>query len=891
MAWANKYLFKFNSLHGVEYNIYILKNGYSGSVIQRALGRAPILRKKQNGPISGTSLELYAQCSIDGEFSELYTSDPKEYKVEVYRGQVMIWTGFISTELYNEPSIAPPYDVQIVATDGLGELKLNSFEAQGEISLSSLFVYLLSFTGSDRAIHFAWDIKQYNSTVPDLLDNGLLDLDYKDGETQYEVLTYLLNSFHAKITAFNNVWLVTRETDLPSSGTSLSTYYIPAGGGAVVAGTLTGVIKSAGKMGVADVWPIGNLSTAIEPARKAVTLNSPWHINNILVNPKLVYSQGGWSISDHVTWYTNVNEIRIGPQGHFAYISQSFQLSYLSSELRMNAMIGGLSSASSNTSKLYFYVKYQTATATFYGDSDGWTETEPSSPRVPIDVTPRSVVPKFQNYEATIPAPLYNEPGTLTFYIAGQLIAVHTPYFTMDPTYKGYRDTVNIDNGARGADDEREILHGRILEDEFNYVSLLSGAIKKITNGVKSYIYKFEDSHNGNADFLSLTSLSYALSVALPRAKREGIIDIPSSLSSVPIFLTIENIRHLVETYDWDLYNEELKFVALSLPAASITVESETVIPLDDSNYSGSGSGSGGTGSGGAASGGLNMLKVWKALTNNEELTEYNDNTKIAAAHIPDISFFELDGNGNVKLKDTYGGLWTKGFLTAGGVGQSSGGGGGDVDLPRVWKSLQNQDTINTYNDYKFSTAHLPTLGAGLAYTDNQGSGASLETTLGIASGYKLPTTEEWANVADNLNSLQALQAQVDSLSTRDNFDELTAAAIFADILAASDIYGALHGNADTATNATNAEFATKDASGNTITSYYAKASDLTSVSNRVAALEARQNWDEIFGIDDNGNVYIKKNGNAARGLPRALRAALSPKIHRLDFFSSEDML
>ena len=169
MAWANKYRFRFDSVHGVEYNIYILKDGYSGGVIQRALGRAPVLKKKQNGPICGTSLELYAQCDVDGEFAELYTSDPKEYKVEVYRAGTLIWFGFVSTELYSEPSIAPPYDVQIVATDGLGELKLNNYEAQGEISLKALFIELLSYTGSGRDFYFATNLRHTGGTKQQML--------------------------------------------------------------------------------------------------------------------------------------------------------------------------------------------------------------------------------------------------------------------------------------------------------------------------------------------------------------------------------------------------------------------------------------------------------------------------------------------------------------------------------------------------------------------------------------------------------------------------------------------------------------------------------------------------------------------------------------------------
>ena len=35
---------------------------------------------------------------------------------------------------------------------------------------------------------------------------------------------------------------------------------------------------------------------------------------------------------------------------------------------------------------------------------------------------------------------------------------------------------------------------------------------------------------------------------------------------------------------------------------------------------------------------------------------------------LPDVGYFEEDGDGNVKLKEQYGGLWTNGFLTAGGL-------------------------------------------------------------------------------------------------------------------------------------------------------------------------------------------------------------------------------
>ena len=152
MSWSTLYLFKFNSTHGVEHSIHIQQDGYSGPVKQRALGRGPVLKKQQNGPICGTSLEIIAECVEDGEFSILYTSNPKEYRVCLYRGNTLVWVGFVSTELYSEPSVAPPYDVQIIATDGLGELKLDTYAAAGFVTLSQLLRSRCVFPHYERPI-------------------------------------------------------------------------------------------------------------------------------------------------------------------------------------------------------------------------------------------------------------------------------------------------------------------------------------------------------------------------------------------------------------------------------------------------------------------------------------------------------------------------------------------------------------------------------------------------------------------------------------------------------------------------------------------------------------------------------------------------------------------
>lgn len=680
MAWANRFLFRFNSIHGVVYDIYILKDGYAGQCVQRALGRAPVLKKKQNGPICGTSLELYAQCDVDGEYSELYTSDPKQYRVDVHRKtnatDYLIWSGFVSTELYSAPSIAPPYDVQIVATDGLGELKLNDYEAQGEVSLRNQLAYLLSFTGSDRGFYLATNLMKYGGARQGILD-WLIDLDFMadDGKNCYDVLTSILHTLHAVITTYHSRWLIAREVDLAAlytaqGGLSVISYV----NGTTSITTLADTIKSVGKMGIAQLWPIGNYSTSIKPAKNGITVSAPWHINNILNNPDLVQAQGGWILSGQNRW-TNEG-IVIGYQGQ-GTISQSVSLQALKSDLGIHILGRGLTGGAKPV--LYFYATYQTASARYYFDSEGVLVDEmPSSPRAPIDLEATFWTAPATKYEQKIVAPRVDEPGTLTLYISGYWIDTEYAYLTLYPSYKGYKDVIHINNGARGTENEKEILHGRILDDEFTYPRLLSGAFKEVVDGVKRYIYKYSDTVFSDKDLLSIIALDNALSVALPRIQIEGVFNVPKNLVRMPIIVTEGGIPRIVETFEWDLYNEEVRISALSLPAASITVESESVVPMDDSSSDDSSSGSGGgSSSGGSSSTGTSLLRVWRSLANNDSLEDYDADTQIAIAHLAALFVRQTYLDSGVthqylKLNTAFEGLTAAGYITAGAAAAAS---------------------------------------------------------------------------------------------------------------------------------------------------------------------------------------------------------------------------
>lgn len=190
-----------------------------------------------------------------------------------------------------------------------------------------------------------------------------------------------------------------------------------------------------------------------------------------------------------------------------------------------------------------------------------------------------------------------------------------------------------------------------------------------------------------------------------------------------------------------------------------------------------------------------------------------------------------------VKVRDEYAGLYSPGFLTAGGVGSGSGGGGGEIDLDRVWESLTNNVD---FPDTKINTAHIPDMASIYGYLKgNQtitltgvvtGTGTTSISTsiadgaLSIAKVSGLQTALNakqdiisdletirsnaqngnvaygWGNHANAgyltssdgaiiSDCLKSLQSQIDSVASRDNFDELVVTSLFSDVASISSLY------------------------------------------------------------------------------------------------------
>jgi hypothetical protein len=164
---------------------------------------------------------------------------------------------------------------------------------------------------------------------------------------------------------------------------------------------------------------------------------------------------------------------------------------------------------------------------------------------------------------------------------------------------KGYEDRIVIDNGARGQGEKHVITGGRATYGTIEATGFYNGLFVQTTS-TGTAVTAWSDNRRYGLDFMSLTAMDYALSVALPRVELSGKFDVPAGLSTIPFVLSLRSVLHQMTTYDWNLLEDEVNFVALSVPAASMTVESETITSMPDesskASYSGGSSGGGGGG-------------------------------------------------------------------------------------------------------------------------------------------------------------------------------------------------------------------------------------------------------------------------------------------------------
>lgn len=581
MAYNTKYRFRFESVHGVTYEVRLLENGYSGSVTDRPLGAAPVIRMQESDPFRPTSCDLVLECQTDGEYVDLYTTDPMQYKVAVYQKKTssysLIWEGYVATEIYSEPDIAPPYDVKITATDGIGVLKEYTFEESGLMSVREHLRSLLMKTGDSHPyIYTASQLREYGETAVSFMDDVKISLDYMAGKTCYEVLEELLKSMRCILT-YRLYWLIIREVDVQiTSGGSLSVLFSNYDLEEATTTYSLSLGKTVGKMGASgtDMWPVGYLTRRVVPAKKSVKVTADWNLRSGAPD----VGSEVWSTTGDVS--QNLKPRYVGTMGGTGSIYTLIPMANFTMDLKVTIKCwrGSVWQNFNGAPWLKFRAMFQSAGGgvKYYHPDTGWTSDSPSTgDEHIIDRTNRSGDPSVaQEIVVTIPCPNDAYGGNLIIYVDGHLAAVNDVSVEL-VTMKGYEDLILIDNGARGTAPDISITGGReidsfLINGWFAYGIWFEG---------DNIITAFSDGSNTNKDWMSITALAYAKEHAAPRIEITGKLDNPAvaTMDLPPMFIKSHGVWALLSTYDWNLLDEDIDIKAVTLPTATLTVDSETI--------------------------------------------------------------------------------------------------------------------------------------------------------------------------------------------------------------------------------------------------------------------------------------------------------------------------
>lgn len=622
MAYGSIYEFLFNSNNGADVKIVILKSGYNGPTMQRSLGRAPIMRRERNGCILGTSLELYAECYVDGEYAQLYTSSADEYRVEVYINQVFMWVGYVSPELYSEPDIAPPYDVRIIATDGLGELKNYEFQSADSVrTLDEHISQMLLYTGLNLDYRLISQLSYKDasglSSPKTIFDSLSVNLSNHNGRTCYDVIQNILASMNMVLTQDQKTWTFIRETDVYSL---LDDHYSVAFGHSSD-----------------DWWTIGNLSTDIIPAKKQVVVSYEDSYKDTLLGNSYMTHEESWDMDN--SYYDDIEQGYILRSSGSA-ISQSidFQYGAVRRQLLLSVRARCLTDIDSDKpSRLGVKIRMTGGVSSFtsrelyldYGRPQGYERSVPiwssyatggfilnwASPKVnsgdpeikEISIILPFFIPQDNGYYGyayadSISVELYNPDDTFP-------ICIYECVLTQYIRNKGVRNTLLIDNGAR----ERENDIESIINSSKKYGLSAAITMKGILIGDED-ITEWSSASQSGDDLLMLIGRDYAQSVALPRMRYKGTLNVPNTDSpKIPILFVRDNTYYLLNTYSYDLYNDEIEVELISIPTADISLESESVVEIPAESNGNVGSGSGGSGGSGGGGGEINILNNWDA--------------------------------------------------------------------------------------------------------------------------------------------------------------------------------------------------------------------------------------------------------------------------------------
>lgn len=138
MALQKKYYYTFKDINNIQYTTEIWQDTAAVITAEEIRGDCnPFIIEYPTAnifePVKGSGCELNLLSTTDRKFFNLYTADMMEYQIRFYKSGVLIWCGYLDSELYNEPfNELSNYPVTFTGSDGFALLeRLNYLASDG----------------------------------------------------------------------------------------------------------------------------------------------------------------------------------------------------------------------------------------------------------------------------------------------------------------------------------------------------------------------------------------------------------------------------------------------------------------------------------------------------------------------------------------------------------------------------------------------------------------------------------------------------------------------------------------------------------------------------------------------------------------------------------------
>lgn len=650
MAYVDRFIFRFNSVSGKAVRIAIADNDYTGAAVERRLGGSPQLRCELSGNIHGMSLEIPAECKVDDEFAVLYTSDPTRFAVRLEVDNTVVWRGFVTPELYAAPWVDPPYDVQITATDGLGELKMMEWPAIGSRTFGEILETVLGATGLALLVRMITTAANDLATAADLLTGTTVNLDHMAGKSYYDVLDGLLGSLHCTISQRGGAWLLVRETDVTAltSGGQVS----DTSGGAYP-------VKPFGSSSTHDCWPVGRLTTEIVPAKSRVEVDCPNHLESLISDPdmelNLWQTNGSWTgedggyytldLGEYISQTASVaNATRDADPGFRIKVSSRNTTPFDVGIMRLTVMATGRDPRSGSDATLYLKeVTTQGRTQMEWVAEESHFDDGLGLPKT-LD---HQDCKEFVTDVFHLPTG-FNPIKTITIRVSSgrNTVCVHSVNIECMSVYDKAVTRLLMDNGARGDESYSPLFADSFAGNKGNF--LLSNSPKGVTGAL---VGTWSSDSIPSVPYGEWLAKDMALSVATPRLRMSGKLFTVDALPA--LCYSNKGLSYITEEWSLDLIEDEADISLISLPAAALSTVSVSVIVEDNDGRQG------------AVSGGeIVSPKTGEAVSSSGSIDWFVSES------------FEENGETKYRLKlnPKYQGMYAEGWVSAGGLSDEDGG-------------------------------------------------------------------------------------------------------------------------------------------------------------------------------------------------------------------------